>query len=189
MSYLTALWLPVLVSAVAVFLLSFVFHMLLPFHKNDYRAVPNDSAVMDALRPFAIAPGDYMVPRPNGMADMKTPEFQEKMNRGPVVMLTVFPNGMGSMGRPLAMWFVFILVVNTLSGHIAQGAFHDAVGPVDHRVIFHTVALTSFMAYGFGLWQMAIWYRRSIATTIRSTVDAAIYGIATGLVFGWLWPR
>ena len=38
----TSLWLPVLVSAVIVFVASSILHMVLPFHRKDYRAVPSE---------------------------------------------------------------------------------------------------------------------------------------------------
>ena len=42
MAYLSlaALWLPILLSAVIVFVVSSILHMALPFHKNDYRQLP-----------------------------------------------------------------------------------------------------------------------------------------------------
>jgi len=45
------------------------------------------------------------------MQEMRSPEFKEKMKQGPVALLTVMPNGPISMGRPLAQWFVFLIVV------------------------------------------------------------------------------
>ena len=55
---ITNLWLPILVAAVLVFFASFVMNAVLTFHRNDFRAVPNEDRVMDALRPFALPPGD-----------------------------------------------------------------------------------------------------------------------------------
>ena len=89
MTALATLWLPILVSAVFVFIASSVIHMFLPWHKSDYPKMPNEEKAMDALRPLAIPPGDYMVPRPANMKDMKSPEFTEKMKRGPVMMVRV----------------------------------------------------------------------------------------------------
>ncbi|HET7109995.1 MAG TPA: hypothetical protein VFI41_03915, partial [Gemmatimonadales bacterium] len=64
MTPLGSLWLPILLSAVAVFIVSAVIHMALQFwHRNDFRTVPNEDAVMAALRPFDIPPGDYIVPQ------------------------------------------------------------------------------------------------------------------------------
>ena len=58
MSVVAALWLPILLSAVLVFVASSIIHMASPWHKSDYPKMPNEDGVMDALRPFAIPPGD-----------------------------------------------------------------------------------------------------------------------------------
>ena len=110
MSSLASLWLPTLVSAVLVFVVSSIIHMVLPWHKGDYPRVPNEDAVMDALRPLAIPPGDYMVPRPASMQEMRSPAFAERMARGPAFMLRMLPNGMRPMGGPLAQWFVYAAI-------------------------------------------------------------------------------
>ncbi len=47
---LAALWLPILLSAVIVFVASSVIHMATPWHKSDYPKLPNEDRVMDALR-------------------------------------------------------------------------------------------------------------------------------------------
>src|SRR5215510_15020674 len=91
MTPLSSLVLPIVVSAVIVFVASSLVHMVLPWHKNDFPKMPNEDAVMDALRPLGIPPGDYFIPRPASRADMKSPEFDEKMKRGPVVVFTVMP--------------------------------------------------------------------------------------------------
>src|SRR5215469_18056825 len=100
MTGLEALWLPILLSAVIVFIASTILHTVLPWHHSDYRKMPNEDKVMEALRPLAIPPGDYMVPRPASRSDLRSPEFVEKMNKGPVMMMTVMPGAM-SMGRNL----------------------------------------------------------------------------------------
>jgi hypothetical protein len=185
MMWLTELWLPILLSAVAVFLLSFVLHMLLPWHKSDYPKLPNEAAVMDALRPLSIPPGDYMAPRPDGPADMKSPEFQEKMKRGPVFMLRILP-GAGSMGQSLGMWFVYLLIVAGFAGHIARRALPAGA---DNHLIFHTVGLSAFLGYALALWQMTIWYRRPVITTFKSTIDGFLYALVTGWIFCVFWPK
>jgi len=180
-----ALWLPIVVSAVAIFVLSSVMHMVLPWHKSDYPRVANEDALMDALRPLAIPPGEYLVPRPQNMQDLKSPAFLEKMNAGPVFILRMLPNGLRPMSGPLFQWFIYLLVVDAFAAHIAQFV---APGAGMHR-IFHVVALTSLLGYAAALWQMTIWYRRSAWITFKSTIDGLIYAIVTGLVFVWLWPK
>src|ERR1017187_4275006 len=112
MTELQELWLPILLSSVLVFVTSSIIHMASPWHKNDYPKVPDQDRFMDAVRPFRIPPGDYMVPRPSSGKDVRSPEFLEKLNRGPVMMLTVMPNGMMSMARNLTLWFLYIAVVS-----------------------------------------------------------------------------
>ena len=46
----TSLWIPILLSAVIVFVVSSIIHMVLPYHRTDYRKVPAENEVMEALR-------------------------------------------------------------------------------------------------------------------------------------------
>jgi hypothetical protein len=62
--------LPILLSAVFVFIASSIIHMATPWHKNDYSRMPNEDQVSDALRPLAIPPGDYVLPRCDNMKEM-----------------------------------------------------------------------------------------------------------------------
>ncbi len=183
---LTALWLPIIVSAVFVFIVSSLIHMLTPWHKNDFRALPDELKVRDALRPLAIPPGDYMFPRAKSMEDMRSPEFKQKWSEGPVAMMTVLPNGQMGMGRSLALWFLYSVVVSIFAGYIAGRALPPAT---PYLQVFRFAGCTAFIGYALALWQGWIWYARPLGTTIRSTIDGLIYGLLTAGVFGWLWPR
>ena len=186
MTSLSALWLPVLLSGVFVFVASSIIHMVLPWHKSDYPKMPNEDKVRDALRPLAIPPGDYFVPRADDMKDMKTPEFCAKLNQGPVFMMTVMPNGQFTMGRTLGLWFLYCLVTGLFAAFVAGGALPAGAS---YDRVFHVVALSAFMGYTLALWQMSIWYRRAWITTIKSTFDGLIYALHTAGTFGWLWPQ
>jgi len=181
-----SLWLPILFSAVLVFLASFVLHMVLPWHRSDYATVPEEKRLMDALRPLGIPPGDYMVPCAADPKDMRTPEFAEKMKAGPVLVVTVMPNGPFGMGRNLAQWFVYLLVVGYFAAYVGGAALPAGTS---YLRVFQIVGATAFIGYALALWQMSIWYRRSWSTTIKSTIDGLIYALLTAGVFGWLWPR
>ncbi len=186
MTGLNALWLPILLSSVIVFLVSSLIHMVLPWHKSDYPKMPNEDKVMDALRPLAIPPGDYFFPRPSSTQEMRSPEFIEKMKKGPVIMMTVFPSGPAAMGRNLVMWFLFSIVVGVLGGYVAGRALPPGAL---YLQVFRFVGVTAFTAYAVALWQMSIWYRRAWSTTIKLTVDSLIYALLTAGTFGWLWPH
>lgn len=186
MTELTVLWPPILLSAVLVFVASSIIHMLLPWHKNDYPKAPNEDKLRDAIRPLAIPPGDYMVPRASSRKELGTPEFAEKMKAGPVLVLTVMPNGPWSMGRNLSLWFLYLIVVGILAAYVSGRAL--SVG-ASYLQVFRFIGTTAFLGYSLALWQMSIWYRRAWSMTIKATVDGLIYSLLTAGVFGWLWPR
>lgn len=186
MTALTSLWLPILLSSVIVFIVSSIIHMFSPWHKTDYPKLANEDQVRDALRPLAIPPGDYLIPRPSSGQEMRSPEFAEKMKQGPVMILTVRPNGPASMGQPLILWFVYTAVVGAFAALVTARAL--APGEPYIRV-FKFVGTTAFIGYSLALWQMSIWYHRKWSTTIKATVDGLIYASLTAGTFGWLWPR
>ena len=186
MTALHALWLPILLSALIVFVVSSLIHMLTPWHRSDYPKLPDEERVMAALRPFAIPPGDYMVPRPASPEDMRSPAFTEKLKQGPIMVVTIIPTGPMSMGRPLVLWFLYSVVIGIFAGYVAGRAL--PVGSV-YLHVFRFVGVTAFVGYSLALWQMAIWYHRSWLTTTKATVDGLIYALLTAGTFGWLWPR
>jgi len=183
---LQALWLPILLSAVIVFVVSSIIHMLLPWHKNDYPKVPEEDKLMDALRPLAVPPGDYMIPRASSTQDMRSPEFAAKLQKGPVLILTMMPNGPFTMGKNLVSWFLYSLVIGIFAAYVASRAL--PVG-AEYLRVFQLTGVTAFIAYSVALWQMSIWYRRAWRITLKTTADGLIYALLTAGTFGWLWPR
>lgn len=182
---LLSLWLPVLVAAVLVFVVSSVIHMVLPYHRTDFKSVPREDDVMAALRPFAVPPGDYMMPRPATPKDMQSPAFQEKLKQGPVAMMTVYPNGPFAMGGSLAQWFVYCVVIGIFAGYVASRALAPGAEYLD---VFQLTGTTAFAGYALAMPQASIWMRRAWSTTLKSMFDGLVYALVTAGTFGWLWP-
>ena len=185
---LTSLLLPVVASAVAVFLLSSVIHMVLTHHRHDVRRLPADKedAILDALRRLDASPGDYAAPHAGGPAGMNDPVFVAKATKGPMAFITLAPGAAPSIGPNLAQWFVYCIVVGIFVAYVAGLVFGlGAAFPAVLRV----VSAVAFLAYSMALPQASIWFRRSWATTLRSMGDSLLYGLATGAVFAWLWPK
>ena len=183
-----ALWLPILLGAVAVFITSSILHMALPHHKKDFRKVPDEDGVMGALRPFNIAPGDYAMPNTEGdHAAMKTDAFRQKLEQGPLVIMTVMPKGSFTdmMGKTMGIWFVYCVVVSLMVAYVAELAF----GPgAEYMEVFRFTGTVAFGFYALGGWPHTIWFKSSASTAIKNTIDSFIYGLMTAGVFGWLWP-
>ncbi len=183
---LTSLWLPILLSAVIVFVVSSIIHMLLTYHRSDLRKLRNEDEALEALRRLDIPPGDYALPHAGSPAGMKNPQFVEKMRKGPIVLMTVAPGGPPSMAMNLLLWFLYSLLVGVFAAYIAG----RALGPgADYLAVFQIVGCGAFMGYSLALLQNSIWYRRDWGATLKSVFDGLVYGLLTAGAFGWLWPR
>lgn len=186
MTGLSSLLVPILLSSVIVFVASSIVHMMPLWHRGDFPRVPNEDRVRESLRPLAIPPGEYMVPRSASMADMNSPAFLEKVRQGPVMMLTVMPNAVPSMATNLSQWFVYTVVVGVFVAYVTGRALPPGTG---YPRVFQLAGATAFIAYAVALWQSSIWFAKPWSTTIKTTVDGLIYALLTAGTFGWLWPR
>lgn len=181
----SALWLPILLAAVIVFIASSVLHMVLPYHRSDYRQLPDEEKLLDALRPAGLTRGLYIFPFCTHK-DMKTPAMQEKYKRGPVGTMTIFPAGPVNLGKFLVQWFIYCLVVGFFVAYIAR---HAAVAGTPFRGVFRTTGAAAFLAYGIGLLSNGIWKGQLWSVTIKEGIDGLIYALLTAATFAWLWPR
>jgi hypothetical protein len=181
-----SLLIPILVSAVLVFVASSIIHMVLPFHRKDVRRLSKEDEVLETLRRLGVPPGDYMAPHAGSPAGMKAPEFIDKMQKGPIVVMTVAPGGSTSMGTSLTLWFLYSLLVSVFAAYVTG----RALGPGAHYLsVFRFAGTVAFVGYSLALLQNSIWYKRNWGTTMRGMVDGLVYGLLTAGTFGWLWPR
>jgi hypothetical protein len=183
---LLSLWPPIVLSALIIFLASWLLHMVLRYHRYDVRGLQQEDAVLEVLRAAQIEPGDYMAPHVTSPAQMHEPQFVERRRRGPVVLLTLSAGGEPAMGKPLAQWFVYLLIVALLSGYVASRTL--AVG-APYLSVFRVVGTVAFMGLALGQPHQSIWWQRQWSTTIRYMIDGLIYALLAAGVFGWLWPR
>lgn len=180
-----ALWLPILLSAVVVFILSSIIHMVFKYHDADYKKLPDEGAIMDSLRKFNIPAGDYVFPRPNDSKEGRSKEFMDRYSKGPAGMITIFQTGPISMSSNLIQWFLYCIIVGIFSAYIAGRALEPGV---PYLWVFRFTGATAFIGYSLALIQNSIWYKKSWGTTLRSIFDGLIYALFTAGVFGWLWP-
>ena len=180
MTSLAALWLPILLSAVFVFVASSIIHMLLPIHRSDFKKLPEEDKIRDAVRD--TPPGQYMFPCGKSMQDMQSPEMLEKLKVGPVGIMMVRPDGVWSMGPPLLKWFVFTVVV---SGFCAYLTGH---GHAPGTAVFGFVFTVAVLGYFFSQVHEWMWKGLDASIMVKFMVDGLVYALITAGTFAWLWP-
>ena len=181
----TELLLPILVSAVAVFVISSVIHMVLPIHKSDYGKMPGEGELLAAMRQQSIQPGHYMFPNASSMKELGSPEMLEKFKQGPVGIMTIMPNGVPAMGKNLAMWFALSFLISFTAAYVARLTLAPGA---DGLVVLRLTTSVAFAGYGYGYLQDSIWKGVPWANSVRGLVDALIYAVVTGVLFRVLWP-
>lgn len=183
MQELVGLWLPIILSAVLVFIASSILWMATPFHKNDFKDPgEKEGPLLDALKSLSFAPGVYYVPWCKGK-DKGAMESQ--MKSGPWAMLTV----MGcppSFGKSLGLWFVHLLIVGVFVAYVAQAAMD---GPQRYLHVFQVVGATALLAHAGGALPMAIWHGMPCSQLFGRLFDGVVYALLTAGVFAWQWPH
>ena len=183
---LGSLWLPVLLAAVLVFIVSALVHMVLKYHNRDYTRIPNEDAIRSAIRNAGPAPAQYIIPYCPEMKEMETPEMKQKFTEGPIAVVNVMRPGVPSMGRPLANWFLFCLAVSFFIAYIAS---HAVPAGTPYLQVFRVVGAIGFLAYAAGTIPPSIWMGKPWRITWKDALDGLLYGLVTAGTFGWLWPR
>lgn len=182
---LTALWIPILLSAVIVFFASSVMHMMLKYHQSDYRQLPDEDKITATLRAASLTPGLYIFPHCDHK-NMKSPAVVEKFKQGPVGFITLRPNGPPVMSTFLGLWFGFCLIIGIFVAYLTG---HTVAPGADYLQVFRVAGTAGFLAYGLGNISNGIWKGQPWGMTIKEVIDGLIYGLLTAGTFGWLWPR
>jgi hypothetical protein len=180
---LMSLWLPILLSAVVVFIASSVVWMVVQYHNSDWKKLPDEEGARAALR--GAAPGQYSVPHAASSADRNNPEWQQKYKDGPAAMLYVVPHGSLAMGKQLTQWFVYCLVVSFLVAYLTSVALPAGT---EYLHVFRISGTVAVLTYAGAAPMRAIWFGSTWSSAIKDTLDGLIYGLLTAGVFGWLWP-
>jgi len=181
-----SLWLPILLSAVLVFLFSSIVHMVLRIHRNDFAALPGEANVLSALRGQNIPPGDYVFPYCSSPSAMKSPEMQQKLQQGPVGFATIMPSGAMGMGSSLVQWFVYTLVIGVLVAYVTSRT--EPAGAA-YASVFRVAGTVAFIAYAGAVPVTSIWGKRKWSTTWKHVFDGLLYSLLVGGAFAGFWPK
>lgn len=175
------LWLPILVSAAFVFIASAAVWMAMPWHKNHFSKTADEEAVRGALK--GSAPGFYMLPYCGDPRGLEDPEMKQKYLDGPQAFITVVANGLPRMGSKMILSFLYYVVVGVICAYFVS---RTASADMDYLAVFRVAGTVAWVAYGVAYIQDSIWFGRPWSMTAKSLLDALIYALLTGGVFGWL---
>ena len=185
MDLLLPLWLPILLSAGAVWIVSTILSVPFLHHQNDFINLPREDAFMDYLRSSGIKPGNYLFPDFRTRAATETTRVQTALTEGPVGHLQVWKTPLTMSGKLGGSLMVY-LVVSTLIAYLTRVAIP---GPASHAKVFQIAATGGILAYCFAFIPSSLWwgsYKRTIAANIA---DGLIYAVITGAIFAWRWPH
>jgi len=184
MNALIYLWLPILLSAVVVFVISSLIHMVIKWHAFDYKGFSNEDEVRAALGANNVPGIKYVVPYCADMKEMGSEAMQKKYAEGPTAVVIFGPKGKPNMGKHLGLWFVWSLVIALVAAYLtARVVTIDSAHAL--RIAKFTGGIT-FVAHGFGSVQESIWMYRSWRSTATYLADALLYGLGTAAVFYFL---
>jgi hypothetical protein len=177
------LWLPIVLSAVAVFIVSFIAHMVIVHHRGDWSKLPDEDGFLEAIRSSGAKAGQYMFPYCD-MKDMKDPEMQKRYKAGPHGVITVWPGGV-NMGKNLVLTFIYYLVVGFFVAYLASLLLD---GTAQYMQVFRVTCVAAIMGYCLGSIPGTIWFGHSWRAQWMYIIDGLVYSAVTAGFFGWLWP-
>lgn len=180
------LLLPIALSAVFIFIVSSLIHMVLKWHNPDYKKLGNEEEVRAALRKGSSGAGQYMIPYCTHDKSEDMAEVQRKFVEGPVGMLILRQPGPMKLGAFLMQWVLYTLVIGVLVGYVAQFTLKPGAYYMD---VFRLVGTTAWLAYAWQGPSDAIWKGAPWASTIKYMIDGLVYALLTAGTFAWLWPR
>lgn len=180
---LDALWLPIVLAAVVVWIAASIMWMVLPHHRTDWVGLPHEDRVADALR--GTPPGQYNIPHAPNRAAMKSEAWLEKVKRGPMAMLIVSRPGPPAMGKSLTFHFVYCLVISLMVAYLTG----RTLGPgAEYLAVFRVAGTAAILGYSGALPPLAIWFGRTWTSVGKEILDGVVYGLLTASIFGCLWP-
>lgn len=188
MELLLPLWLPILLSAAAVWLISTIFGMALPHHKQDWINLSEEDGFMDDLRRRGIKPGNYLFPDFRTSAQLKSQKVEKALKEGPVGHLSVWKTPV-TMGDKMVGSFIVHLVVAILIAYLTRVSLPPSPGAAPGAKVFQIAATAGILAYSFSFIPNALWFGAYKRTIVASVFDGVVCGLVIGAIFAWRWPH
>ena len=180
---LTSLWLPILLSAIAVFIASSLIWTVVQWHNGDWHKLPNEEAARQALS--GTPPGEYNLPHAADGKARRSDEWQARYKEGPAVMMTVLPHGSMAMGKQFVQWILYTLLISFVVAYVAAATLNAGT---DYLKVFQVTGTTAWLAYAGATVPGSVWFGHGWGRTFKEIIDGLLYALLTAGIFGWLWP-
>ncbi|HYE03098.1 MAG TPA: hypothetical protein VD963_07665 [Phycisphaerales bacterium] len=216
MDFLTHLWLPILLSGVGVWIASALAWMAIGHHKKDREAIPSEREFMDTITRLNIRPGNYGFPDFCQHGKLSPEERKKAMkalyDTHPQGLLRVWAPT--NMGANMLITFLFYLVTSAViaylgwaalphGGSVALGAGPGITGAEGVRgvtgaggagnamfwKVFQVLGTAGILAYCFASFPGDLWFQKKRRAMVMDWIDGIVFGLITGAIFAWLWPR
>ena len=183
MEFVLDLWLPILLSTVALWFLSFIAWAILPHHFGDRSRLPDEEGVMEYLRTAGVGTGNYFFPYCGSAKEQGDKSYVERYMNGPRGTLNLYemPNMGWNMLRTILYFFVTVFTIAYIT-HVACPPGDAATGFGKVFRIAGTIGILNYASSGV---LGRIWFTERMWTNI---VDGIVYGLVLGLIFASLWP-
>ena len=179
------LWLPILLSGLACYMISAICWMVLPHHKPEWSGLPDEDALMALLSEQKAGRGHYSFPHCSSNEQMRDPEFSKKWTDGPSGFLIVQGPENKSMGKNMAMSFSYNLAVAVVVAYLATIGLEAGAAGTD---VFRMTATATFLGCWAAHVPNAIWFSFTWSSAFKQAIDALLYALATGGIFVAFWP-
>lgn len=181
---LADLWLPILLAAVAVWIVSALAWTLFPHHHRDFDKLPDEAAFCAQLKALNIGPGNYGFPNAADCKGGNKEEMQRRWKEGPIGWLTIMPTPL-NMGRNMILSFLVYLAVSLFIAYAGAITLPRGTG---FATVFRVLGAAGVAAYAFASLPHGIWFGSKPRALLMCMLDGIAYGLATGAVFAALWP-
>lgn len=179
--------LPGILAGLAVFVWSFISHMVLPLGEVGVKAVnANEDAILSAMKSNMTEPGFYILP---GL-DMKTATAEQlaaqqaKWKTGPAAVVAYNPTGWDAMSP---MQLIRQLLFQIACGLIAAFAVSMTVASLVNRtVMVMLMGAFAWLTVNVPHWN---WYGFPANFTLAQGADHLIAWLIGGLVIAWMIGR
>jgi hypothetical protein len=167
-----------IVGGVVMFMWGAVSHVILPFERAGIKTIPNEEAVVSAMKTNITEPGFYFIPgmNMNNQTAEEEKAWTEKYKTGPTGILIYHPTGQDPMS---AKQLLIELGSNICAVLIGAFLISWIAPSFSKQVVAATlIGLTAWLSINISYWN---WYRFPTSFVLLEGIDQIVSWFLAGL--------